>query len=35
MKPFEAQFGHDIPVFVAGGVYTGEEDVYKRQGRDR
>ena len=25
VKPFEAQFGHDIPVFVAGGVYTGEE----------
>ena len=25
VKPFEAQFGHDIPVFVAGGVYTGED----------
>ena len=23
VKPFEAQFGHSIPVFVAGGVYTG------------
>ena len=28
VKPFEAQFGHDIPVFVAGGVYTGE-DIYR------
>ena len=25
VKPFEAQFGHDIPVFVAGGVYPGED----------
>ena len=23
VKPYEAQFGHSIPVFVAGGVYTG------------
>ena len=25
VKPFEAQFGHSIPVFVAGGVYTGAD----------
>ena len=25
VKPFEEQFGHAIPVFVAGGVYTGED----------
>ena len=33
VKPFEAQFGHDIPVFVAGGVYTGEDIAhYTRMG---
>ena len=25
VKPYEAQFGHSIPVFVAGGVYTGAD----------
>ena len=25
VKPFEEQFGHAIPVFVAGGIYTGED----------
>ena len=25
VKPFAAQFGHPIPVFVAGGVYTGAD----------
>ena len=25
VKPYEAQFGHAIPVFVAGGVYTGAD----------
>ena len=25
VKPFEEQFGHGIPVFVAGGVYTGAD----------
>lgn len=25
VKPFEEQFGHVIPVFVAGGIYTGED----------
>ena len=25
VKPYEEQFGHAIPVFVAGGVYTGED----------
>ena len=25
VKPFEEQFGHEIPVFVAGGVYTGAD----------
>ena len=25
VKPYEAQFGHPIPVFVAGGVYTGAD----------
>ena len=25
VRPYEAQFGHPIPVFVAGGVYTGAD----------
>ena len=25
MKPYEEQYGHAIPVFVAGGVYTGAD----------
>ena len=25
VKPYEVQFGHAIPVFVAGGVYTGAD----------
>ena len=25
VKPYEAQFGHAIPVFVAGGIYTGAD----------
>ncbi len=25
VKPYEAQFGHPIPVFVAGGIYTGKD----------
>ena len=25
VKPYETQFGHPIPVFVAGGVYTGAD----------
>jgi nitronate monooxygenase len=25
VKPYEAQYGHTIPVFVAGGVYTGAD----------
>ena len=25
VKPYEEQFGHSIPVFVAGGIYTGED----------
>ena len=25
VKPYEVQFGHSIPVFVAGGVYTGAD----------
>ena len=25
VKPYEAQFGHSIPVFVAGSVYTGAD----------
>ena len=33
VKPFEEQFGHAIPVFVAGGVYTGEDMAhYMKQG---
>ena len=33
VKPFEEQFGHTIPVFVAGGVYTGEDMAhYMKQG---
>ena len=33
VKPFEEQFGHVIPVFVAGGVYTGEDMAhYMKQG---
>ena len=25
VRPYEAQFGHPIPVFVAGGIYTGAD----------
>ena len=25
VKPYEEQFNHSIPVFVAGGIYTGED----------
>ena len=33
VKPFEEQFGRAIPVFVAGGVYTGEDMAhYMKQG---
>ena len=33
VKPFEEQFDHAIPVFVAGGVYTGEDMAhYMKQG---
>ena len=33
VKHFEEQFGHAIPVFVAGGVYTGEDMAhYMKQG---
>ena len=33
VKPFEEQFGHAIPVFVAGGVYTGTDMAhYMKQG---
>ena len=33
VKPFEEQFGRAIPVFVAGGVYTGEDMAhYMEQG---
>ena len=33
VRPFEEQFGRAIPVFVAGGVYTGEDMAhYMKQG---
>ena len=33
VQPYEEQFGHAIPVFVAGGVYTGEDMAhYMKQG---